>query len=104
MGKQLQFDWKGPIKMTSKTTKNLSFYIFSSTLCASRFHVFIYSKFMTLESVERCLIETFQYINGIPKECLTDNMSSIVNYSTNSLFLNSKPFVRIWIRYRKDAK
>ncbi len=79
MGKQLQFDWKGPITLMDKNGEAYQFYIFSSTLCASRLHVFIYSKFMTLESVQRCLIETFQYINGIPKECLTDNMSSIIN-------------------------
>ena len=94
MGKQLQFDWKGPIKMTSKNNEEFIFYIFSSTLCASRFHVFIYSKFMTLESVERCLIETFQYINGIPKECLTDNMSSIVNYSTKQFISEFKAFCK----------
>ena len=81
MGKQLQFDWKGPIRLRSKRSEIFEFYIFSSTLSASRLHKFIYSKFMTIESVERCLIETFEYINGVPKECLTDNMSSIVNYS-----------------------
>ena len=70
MGRQLQFDWKGPITLKNKNDKDFVFYIFSSTLSASRLHVFIYSEFMTLEAVERCLIETFQYINGIPKECL----------------------------------
>ena len=80
-GVQLQFDWKGPIKLHFKDGNVIEFYIFSTTLGASRFHTFIYSEFMTLESVERCLIETFQIIGGIPKECLTDNMSSIINYS-----------------------
>lgn len=94
MGKQMQFDWKGPIKLKNKYGDEFSFYIFSSTLCASRLHVFIYSKFMTLESVERCLIETFEYINGVPKECLTDNMSSIVNYSQNEFTSDFKIFAK----------
>lgn len=94
MGKQLQFDWKGPIKLYNKHQEEFQFYIFSSTLCASRFHVFFYSKFMTLESVERCLIDTFIYINGMPKECLTDNMSSIVNYSQHEFTKEFKAFAK----------
>ena len=80
-GLQLQFDWKGPMHLHTRSGKIIEFYIFSTTLGYSRFHTFIYSKFMTLESVERCLIESFEIIGGITKECLTDNMSSIFNYS-----------------------
>ena len=94
MGLQLQFDWKGPIKLYNKNNELFEFYIFSSTLCASRLHIFIYSKFMTLESVERCLIETFNYINGVPKECLTDNMSSIINYSQHKFISEFKTFAK----------
>ena len=92
MGKQLQFDWKGPMSLTSKRGEIFEFYIFSSTLSASRLHVFIYSKFMTLESVERCLIKSFQIFGGITKECLTDNMSSIINYSQKSFTQEFKSF------------
>lgn len=91
-GFQLQFDWKGPIKLHTKDEEIIEFYIFSTTLGASRFHTFIYSKFMTLENVERCLIETFQMIGGIPKECLTDNMSSIINYSQRDFTSDFKTF------------
>lgn len=91
-GFQLQFDWKGPITLHLKNKDEISFYIFSTTLGASRFHTFIYSEFMTLESVERCLIESFKIIGGIPKECLTDNMSSIVNYSNHDFTKEFKAF------------
>lgn len=91
-GYQLQFDWKGPIKLHTRDGTIISFYIFSTTLGASRFHTFIYSKFMTIESVEKCLIETFQMIGGIPKECLTDNMSSIINYSQHDFTNDFKIF------------
>ena len=78
-GKQLQFDWKEDIKLFNKYGEIFEFNIFSSTLGASRFHIFIYSKFKTRNDVQRCLIKTFQYIGGITKETLTDNMSSIVD-------------------------
>ena len=65
--------------MISKHGELFEFNIFSSTLGASRLHVFIYSKFRTRIDVQRCLIKTFKYIGGTPKELLTDNMSSIVN-------------------------
>ena len=93
-GVQLQFDWKGPIKLHFKNGNIIEFYIFSTTLCASRFHTFIYSEFMTLESVERCLIETFKIIGGIPKECLTDNMASIINYSEKTFTKEFKAFAK----------
>lgn len=91
-GVQLQFDWKGPITLHTRSGEEIKFYIFSTTLGASRFHTFIYSKFMVLEDVERCLIETFKIIGGVPEECLTDNMSSIVNYSQNSFTSEFKAF------------
>ena len=47
---------------------------------------------MTLEEVERCLIETFQIINGVPIECLTDNMSSIINHSEHQFTNGFKTF------------
>lgn len=94
-GKQLQFDWKGPITLENKYGEPFEFYVFSSTLSASRLHKFVYSKFMTLESVERCLIETFKFIGGVPEECLTDNMSSIVNYT-------EKKFTKEFVEFSKD--
>ena len=93
-GKQLQFDWKGPMKLTIKKGEIFEFYIFSTTLGASRYHTFIYSKFMTLETVERCLITTFERINGVTEECLTDNMSSIINYSQNQFNKEFKAFAK----------
>lgn len=85
-GQQLQFDWKEDIKMISKHGELFEFNIFSSTLGASRLHIFIYSKFKTRIDVQRCLIKTFEYIGGVPKELLTDNMSSIVDTKTRTFY------------------
>ncbi len=82
IGEQLQFDWKEDIKMISKHGEIFEFNIFSATLSWSRLHIFVYSKNKTREDVERCLIEVFKYIGGMPKELLTDNMKTVVELET----------------------
>ena len=81
-GEQLQFDWIENIKIKNKYGETFEFNIFSAILSASRFHVFEYSRTKTEEDVKRCLVKTFEYIQGVTKEMLTDNMSSIVNHNT----------------------
>ena len=95
LGEQMQFDWKETITMTNKFGEIFEFNIFSAILSASRFHNFEYSKTKTREDVERCLIKTFKKIQGVPKEILTDNMSSIVNH-------NTKRFVNEFISFCND--
>ena len=95
LGEQLQFDWKEDIKMISKYGEIFEFNIFSATLGASRLHVFLYSKFKTRIDVQRCLVEVFEYIGGVTKEILTDNMSSIVNVKTGK-------FNKEFITFTKD--
>ena len=82
LGMQMQFDWKENITVVNKFGEVFEFNIFSAILSASRFHNFEYSKNKTREDVERCLVKTFKKIQGLPKEILTDNMSSIVNHNT----------------------
>ena len=93
-GIQLQFDWKEDIRMTSKHGELFEFNIFSATLGASRLHVFLYSKFKTRIDVQRCLVETFEYIGGTTKEILTDNMSSIVDTKTGKFYKEFISFVK----------
>lgn len=94
MGLQLQFDWKGPITLVNKLGIEFKFYVFSATLCASRLHVYCISEFMTRETVQRCLIRVFEYVGGVPKELLTDNMSSIINYSQAKFVPEFEAFCR----------
>lgn len=93
-GKQMQFDWKEDISLKNKNGDLFTFNVFSATLCASRFHVFIYSKNKTRTDVERCLVNTFEIIGGVPEELLTDNMSSIVNTKTHEFEKEFKSFVK----------
>ena len=87
-GKQLQFDWKEDLKMISKQGEIFEFNIFSATLGYSRMHNFVYSRTKTREDVERCLIETFKYINGVTKYMLTDNMRAVVDINNNQRKIN----------------
>lgn len=103
-GYQLQFDWKEDIKLTSKSKVEFEFNIFSATLCASRLHFFCYSKTKTREDVEHCLVETFRFIGGVPKEILTDNMTSIVNTSTKSFVNEFKSFAKDMNTTPKNCK
>lgn len=81
--------------MYNKHGEIFEFNIFSSTLGASRLHRFIYSKYKTRIDVERRLVKTFQYIVGLPKETLTDNISSIVD-------TKKKEFYKYFISFSKD--
>lgn len=103
-GQQLQFDWKEDIKMISKYGELFEFNVFSATLGASRLHIFIYSKFKTRIDVQRCLVKTFKYIQGVPKELLTDNMSSIVNPQTGKFYKEFLSFVKDIGTYAKRCK
>ena len=104
LGQQLQFDWKEDIQMISKHGEIFEFNIFSATLGASRLHVFLYSKFKTRIDVQRCLVETFEYIGGVTKEILTDNMSSIVDTKTGKFYKEFISFVKDIGTFAKHCK
>ena len=104
LGVQLQFDWKEDIQMISKHGELYEFNIFSATLGASRLHIFLYSKFRTRLDVQRCLVETFEYIGGVTKEILTDNMSSIVNTSTGKFYKEFISFAKDMGTFAKHCK
>ena len=103
-GKQLQFDWKEDLQMISKHGEIFEFNIFSATLGASRLHVFLYSKNKTRIDVERCLVKTFEYIGGVPKEILTDNMSSIVNTQKHKFCNEFISFAKDMGTFAKNCK
>ena len=90
--------------MINKKGEEFKFNIFSATLGASRLHVFLYSKFKTRIDVQRCLIETFEYIGGITTEMLTDNMSSIVNTKTGEFYPEFISFAKDIGVYAKHCK
>ena len=68
--------------MISKHGEIFEFNIFSATLSWSRLHVFVYSVNKTRADVQKCLIHVFEYIGGVTKIILTDNMKSVVDLNT----------------------
>ena len=94
---QLQFDWKEDVTLYNKDNVPFTFNIFSATLGFSRLHIFKYSATKTRIDVQRCLVETFKSIGGVPKSILTDNMSSIVNH-------NTKQFCKEFISFCNDMR
>lgn len=100
MGQQLQFDWKEDIQMISKYGEVFNFNIFSATLSWSRLHMFVYSVNKSRTDVERCLIQVFKYIGGVPKELLTDNMKSVVDLVTK----DGKTTKKINVEFKQFVK
>ena len=98
MGRQLQFDWKEDLSMVDANGEVFEFNVFSATLSASRMHRFIYSRTRTEEDTLGCLTATFTRFGGVPDECLTDNMSSLVTVSHGRRIVHAKA-----LRYAKEA-
>jgi transposase len=89
-GKQLQVDWKEDVSIITKHGEVIKFNLFAATLGYSRLHYFVYSESRTEESFIRCLLDTIYHIGGVPKEILTDNMSSIVDVRGKKKVKHSK--------------
>ena len=97
-GRQMQFDWKEGITMVDANGEVFEFNVFSATLGYSRLHKFTYSATRTTDDLLACLLGAFKFMGGVPQECLTDNMSSLVSMSTGRRVRNE----RAW-RFAKEA-
>ena len=79
-GRQLQFDWKEDLRMTSRRGEAFEFNVFSATLGCSRMHRFVYSKGRTRDDLLSCWLAAISFYGGVPEEWATDNMSAIVTF------------------------
>ena len=79
-GRQLQFDWKEDLRMTSRRGEAFEFNVFSATLGCSRMHRFVYSKGRTRDELLSCWLAAISFYGGVPEEWVTDNMSAIVTF------------------------
>lgn len=76
-GRQLQFDWKEDLRMTSRHGKAFEFNVFSATLGCSRMHRFVCSKGRTGDELLSCWHAAISFYGGVPEGWVTDNMSAI---------------------------
>lgn len=77
-GQQLQVDWVESMRLTTTKGEPLEFNLFSATLGYSRLHYFEYTEFKQEADFKRCLVHAFEWLGGMTKEVLTDNMSAVV--------------------------
>ncbi len=77
-GHQLQVDWKEDITVHTVKGEEMYFNVFSATLGASRYHVFVYTIGKTRSDFFRCLRLALTKLGGSVDEILTDNMAAIV--------------------------
>lgn len=97
-GRQMQFDWKEDITMVDRNGEVFEFNVFSSTLGYSRLHKFTYAPTRTADDLLSCLLGALVSMGGVPQECLTDNMSSLVSMATGRRVKSQ----RAW-RFAKEA-
>lgn len=80
-GVQMQFDWKEGLSMRDRSGERFDFDVFSAVLCYSRRRRFVPVLSRTLDDLLGCLLSTFLRFGGVPRECLTDNMSCLVTFA-----------------------
>ena len=90
---QIQVDWKENIKaiLCDGLVIVFNLYVLVFSYSRKRFLCIAFQK--TTEEFIRCTIETLQRAGGCPEYLLTDNMSAIVNHSTNELIEPIKKFL-----------
>lgn len=76
-GKQAQMDW-GICQYLDQNEKLHKVAVFVMILGHSRTKYIEFVKRCDLRSMERCMLNAFQYFGGVPKEVLTDNMKTVV--------------------------
>ena len=79
MGKQAQLDWKEHISFKLKNGEFVVVNVFVLLLSYSRYRVYRLSINKTQDILFNFLDQSFDIFGGIPKELLTDNMSTVMD-------------------------
>lgn len=115
-GLQAQVDWKERMKMISKNGEVYTVDIFLMILGYSRLKYIELTINKEQDTLFSCLANGFQYIDGVPKEILFDNMRTVIDQSRTRYqepVINSKFYhfskdmgfeVRSCIAYRPQTK
>ena len=78
-GSQAQIDWKENFEFVLDTGETIIINVFVFILGFSRYRIYRLSLTKTQDILFNFLTESFEAINGVPKEILTDNMSTVMN-------------------------
>ncbi len=80
-GLQAQVDWKESLTMVSRQGEIFDINIFLIVLGYSRLKYIRLTTDRTQKTLFECLVESFKYFGGVPKEILFDNMPTVVDRS-----------------------
>lgn len=78
-GLQAQVDWKESLKLVNRSGEEFEVNIFLMVLGYSRLKFLKITSDRVQKTLFECLYEGFKYFNGIPREILFDNMSTVVD-------------------------
>jgi len=78
-GEQAQLDWKESITFKLKSGEIITINIFVLLLSFSRFRIYRLSISKTREVLLHLLNQSFELLGGIPKQIVTDNMTSVMD-------------------------
>jgi len=83
-GLQAQIDWKENLTLMNRSGKKYQINIFLAVLGYSRLKYLKLTLDRSQPTLFSCLLKTFEYFQGIPKELLFDNMKTVVDYSRST--------------------
>ena len=83
-GLQAQVDWKENMTLYSKSGDQFKINIFLTLLGFSRLKYIELTLDKAQDTLFKCLIHSFQYYNGVPKEIIFDNMKTVVDHSKSN--------------------
>ncbi len=92
-GLQAQVDWKENFKLLNKNNEIFEINIFLIVLGYSRLKYIQLTSNRNQKTLFDCLVNSFKYFKGIPKEILFDNMSTVVDRKVSTfktITLNDK--------------
>ena len=86
MGQQAQLDWKETISFLLSNGENVVINVFVLLLSYSRFRVYRLSISKTQDILFHFLDNAFEIFGGVPKEIITDNMSTVMDEARTEYF------------------
>lgn len=85
-GKQAQLDWKENFEFVLNTGELIVINVFVFILSYSRYRIYRLSLTKTQDILFNFLTESFEAINGVPEELVTDNMSTVMDIARTEYF------------------
>lgn len=85
-GKQAQLDWKENFEFVLNTGETILINVFVFILSFSRYRIYRLSLTKTQDILFNFLTESFEDVNGVPEELVTDNMSTVMDVAITEYF------------------